>query len=394
MICEWCSSRFPQNSFSPISFIIPFYSLFHPPLTPISRPSPSSLYIPAFHSYYHPCSLCIHSHLSLLFNHFNHTHSYPFPFQSSHSILLHHSHSFAISLLTLHSHMFSGIIALHYQVFILFSLLPTLFIDSYHSSFLLHAADLIHLISSLLTLITSLYFLSFSIYLDSILCSMYYDLSISFPYLSLITPLSCYSLSFYAYSYPFSPIPIHFIGFHSSIRHRTQLLISIHSHLNTPYPLPSFILSQFYSSIHIVLSVIPHSPLHPPSLLYSIFIHPLIPFLSLHHLPITLPIHSFPHHPISPILFSFHPSSYSISIPLSFPLLPLSSTSHYRILSFYCPLCSQTPFYSHSPHSSLYHYPLPYSFTQHLFNSFSSLLSFHSHSIELEIVVFGRRTSI
>ena len=376
MICEWCSSPFPQNSFSLISFIISPYSLFHPPLTPISRPSPSSPIIPAVHSYYHPCSLCIHSHLSLLLNHFHHTHSYPFPFQSSHSIPFHHSHSFAISLLTLHSHLFSGILALHYQAFILFSLIPTLFIDSYHSSFLFNGTDLIHLISSLLILITSLYLLSFSIYLDSILCSMYYDMSISYPYLSLITPLSFYSISFYSYSYPFSPMPIHFIGSHSSIRHRTQLLIFIHSHLNTPYPLPSFMLFHFYSSIHIVLSVIPFSPLHPPSLFYSLLTHPLVPFLYLFIIYSSF----FPfipsHHPLSPILFSFHPSSYSISIPLSFPLLPLSSTSHYRILSFYSSLCSQTPFYSHSPHSSLYHYPLPYSFTHHLFCSFSSLLSF------------------
>ena len=181
MICEWCSSPFPQNSFSLISFIIPSYLLFHPPLTPISRPSPSSPIIPAVHSYYHPFSLSIHSHSIRPINHFNHTHSYPFPLQYSHSIPFHHSHSFAIPFLTPHSHTFSGIIHLHYQAFILFSLIPTLFIDSYQFSFLLHAADLIHLISSLLILITSLYLLSFSIYLDSILCSMYYDRSISFP---------------------------------------------------------------------------------------------------------------------------------------------------------------------------------------------------------------------
>ena len=181
MICEWSSSRFPQNSFSLISFIIPFYSLFHPPLTPISRPSPSSPHISACHSHSHPCSLFIHYHSIRPINHFNHTHSYPFPFQSSHSIPFHHSHSFAISLLTPHSHMFSGILVLHYQVFILFSLIPTLFIDSYHSSFLFNVADLFHLISSLLILITSLYLLSFSINLDSILYSMYYDLSISYP---------------------------------------------------------------------------------------------------------------------------------------------------------------------------------------------------------------------
>ena len=263
----------------------------------------------------------------------------------------------------MNSHAFSGILALHYQVFILFSLIPTLFIDSYHSSFLFNVTDLIHLISSLLILITSLYLLSFSINLDSILCSMYYDLSISYPYLSLITLLFFYSISFYSYSYSFSPMPIHFIVSHSSIRHHTQLLMSIHSHLNTPYPLPSCILSLFYSSIH--------TPLHPPSLLYSILIHPLI----------ILPIHSFPHHPLSSILFSSHPSSYSILIPLSFPLLPLSSTNtlFYSILYFYSPLCSHTSFYSNStpltasPHPSLYHYPLPYSFTHNSNCSFSSL---------------------
>ena len=123
----------------------------------------------------------IHSHPILPLNHFNHTHSYPFPFNNSHSIPFHHSHSFPYPLLTPHSHMFSGILVLHYQVFILFSLIPTLFIDSYHSSFLFNGTDIIHLISSLLTLITSLYLLSFSINLDSILCSMYYDLSISYP---------------------------------------------------------------------------------------------------------------------------------------------------------------------------------------------------------------------
>ena len=314
MICEWCSSRFPQNSFSPISFIIPSYSLFHPRFLPISPPSPSSPHFSAVHSYYHPFSLSIHSHSIRPINHFNHTHSYPFPFQYSHSIPLHHSHSFAIPLLTLHSHMFSCAFPLHYQAFILFSLITTLFIDSYHLSFLLHAADLIHLISSLLILITSLYLLSFSIYLDSILCSMYYDLSISFPWLSLITPLSFYSISFYAYSYLFSPFPIHFIGSHFSIRHRTQLLISIHSHLNTPYPLPSFILSQFYSSIHIVLSVIPSSL---TTLLHS---------------------HSSSHHSSHSFLSTSSSLSHSILIPsfilFHFNTTVLSSSSSF----FYKPL--------------------------------------------------------
>ena len=207
--------------------------------------------------------------------------------------------------------MFSGIIALHYIAFILFSLIPTLFIDSYHLSFLLHAADLIHLISSLLILITSLYLLSFSINLDSILCSMYYDLSISYPYLSLITNLFCYSISFYAYSYSVSSIPIHIVCYHSSICHRTLLLISIHSHVNTHYPLPSFILSQFYSSIHIVFSVTPSS------------------------LATLLPSHSSSHHSSHSFLSTSSSLPHSLLFPsfilfhltqLSFPLLPLSST--------------------------------------------------------------------
>ena len=76
-ISPWCSSRFPQNSFSPISFIIPSYSLFHPPFLPISTPSPSSPLIPAFHFYSHLCSLSIHFH--------------PFPSHSSYQPLQSHS---------------------------------------------------------------------------------------------------------------------------------------------------------------------------------------------------------------------------------------------------------------------------------------------------------------
>ena len=90
MICEWSSSRFPQNSFSPISFIIPFYSLFHPPFHPISRPSPSSPHIPAFHSHSHLYSISIHFYL--------------FPSQSSSQPLLSQSLlSITIPILSFHS---------------------------------------------------------------------------------------------------------------------------------------------------------------------------------------------------------------------------------------------------------------------------------------------------
>ena len=176
-------------------------------------------------------------------------------------------------------------------------------------------------------------------------------------------------------------MPIHFIVSHSFIRHRTQLLMSIHSHLNTPYPLSSFMLSRFYSSIHFLLSLIPSS------------------------LTTLLPSHSSSHHSSHSFLSTSSSLSHSILIPsfilFHFNATVLSSSSSLfyiqlldSILSFYCPLCSQTPFYYHSPHTSIFHSFLPYLFTQHLFNSFSSLLSFHSHSIELEIVIFGRRTSL
>ena len=111
-------------------------------------------------------------------------------------------------------------------------------------------------------------------------------------------------------------MPIHFIGSHSSIRHRTQLLISIHSHINTPYPLSSCILFHFYPSIHILLSF---SPSSLTTLLHS--------HSSSHHSS-----HSFlstssslPHSLLFPSFILFH------STPLSYTLLPLSSTSHYRI---------------------------------------------------------------
>ena len=273
--------------------------------------------------------------------------------------------------MTLHSHTFSCTFPLHYQAFILFSLIPTLFIDSYHSSFLFNVTDLIHLISSLLILITSLYLLSFSINLDSILCSMYYDLSISYPYLSLITPLSCYSISFYSYSYSFSPMPIHFIVSHSSIRHRTQLLMSIHSHLNTPYPLSSFMLSRFYSVIHISL--------HPPSLFYSIFIHPLIPFLYLFIIYSSF----FPFIPLH-IILSLPFYSHSILHPIPFQ-------RHCPFLFFLSLLQATIGFDSLLLFFSLF----PYSFLFPFFSCFSSPLSLPLssstliHATSIQFILFS-----
>ena len=144
MICEWCSSPFPQNSFSLISFIIPFYSLFHPPLTPISRPSPSSPLISSFHSHLHLCSLFIHLHPFP-----SHSSSYPLP---SHSLL-----SISIPILSFHSISSFSFISYssfdstfsHVQWYSVTSS-PTLFhlIHSYSHSSILHYTHIIPVISS------------------------------------------------------------------------------------------------------------------------------------------------------------------------------------------------------------------------------------------------------
>ena len=169
---------------------------------------------------------------------------------------------------------------------------------------------------------------------------MYYDLSISYPYLSLITLLSFYSISFYAYSYPFSPMPIHIHSllclFISSV---LIPLFVIALNFSFPFifisthPILSLLLCYSISILQsIFLSFIPYSPLHPPSLLYSLLIHPLIPILStfsslLHHLPITLPIHSFPYHPLPFYSHSIlHPIPFQRHCPFLFFLSLLQTT--------------------------------------------------------------------
>ena len=187
---------------------------------------------------------------------------------------------------------------------------------------------------------------------------MYYDLSISFPFLFLITPLSFYSMSFYSYSYPVSPIPIHFIGSYPSIRHRTQLLISIHSQLNTPYPLLSCILFHFCPSIHILLchSILPH---------YST---PFSFSLPLHHLLIILPIHSFPHHPLS---------FYSHSVLHLFPF-----QRHCPFLFFLSLLQTTLGFDSLLLLSSLFPDSFLLSFSSYIYIPFFSSLFIHATSIQ------------
>ena len=81
--------------------------------------------------------ISIHSHLILPINHFNHTHSYPFSFQSSHSITFHYSNSFPIPLLILLSRTFSGF--LPFIIYRSLSFHPFLFSFLYLPSYTSHS---------------------------------------------------------------------------------------------------------------------------------------------------------------------------------------------------------------------------------------------------------------
>ena len=85
--------------------------------------------------------ISMYSHPILPLNHFYHTHSYPFPFQSSHSIPFHHSYSFAISLLTHRSLTFCVTLYFHYPPLSFFS--SNLILISLFHSFLFFATRLL-----------------------------------------------------------------------------------------------------------------------------------------------------------------------------------------------------------------------------------------------------------
>ena len=138
----------------------------------------------------HPCYSFLFAFLFFMHPFPYHSSSYPLP---SHSLL-----SIPIPILSFHSIASFSFICYSFfdSSFSLVQWYPRPSLSSLHSvfthsyafhrflsliPFLFYGADLIHLISSLLILITSLYLLSFSINLVSILCSMYYDMSISYP---------------------------------------------------------------------------------------------------------------------------------------------------------------------------------------------------------------------
>ena len=145
MICEWCSSRFPQNSFSPISFIIHSSSLFHPPFHPIPPPSPSSTLFPCFHCHLHLCSISIHFHPFP-------SHSFSQPLQSisllSISIPILSFHSIASFSFTSYFSFDSSLSLVQLYHPPSLSIIHSVFTHSYSHSFISYYLHPIHLISS------------------------------------------------------------------------------------------------------------------------------------------------------------------------------------------------------------------------------------------------------
>ena len=202
---------------------------------------------------------------------------------------------------------------------------------------------------------------------------MYYDLSISFPYLFLITPLSFYSMSFYSISvlqsifFSVTPssliilLPSHslslfiiflsfflFIPFHIILSHSILILSFIYFHFNAT------VLSSSSSLFYKPLSLIRFST----SFLFS----SLFPYI---------------------ILFQFY-SSYCFSSPLS---LPLSSSifinAQFLLFLLFSPIIQSL----YSFHLLLYHsYSFPYSisfnhFFRHIINHFLLLFPIYfNHS--------------
>ena len=138
-------------------FLKTHFHSFHLPYPPIHYSILLSILFHLHHPYHHSSLIfipnriyvlypfiSIHSHPILPLNHVNLTHSYPFPFQSSHSIPFHDSYSFPIFLLTPYSLTFSVIIALIICRF-----------HSFHP-FLFSFLFSIHLFSSLLLFVSQL----------------------------------------------------------------------------------------------------------------------------------------------------------------------------------------------------------------------------------------------
>lgn len=188
-------------------------------------------------------------------------------------------------------------------------------------------------------------------------------------------------------SLPSHSIPIHtrtlLFLFLSSILNplvpiQSPTLISIHSHLFMPFlsllSISLISILQFLSFSLSLRRLFPFSPLHPPSLLFSITIHPLFPILS-------LPLHS------SFIIFSylflfvsFIPSHFILSF-ISHPcfihfLLIITLLSSSSFLFFYTSLFESILLLF----SSLFPYSILFPFISILLNSFSFFHSALTHS--------------
>ena len=165
----------------------------------------------------------------------------------------------------------------------------------------------------------------------------------------------CLFISILSYSYSF-----HRFSFLYSPSHSTSHFHSFSSQHTLSSPFFHSIPVLFFNPYRLIChSILPHY-----STLFSFILSSFFPFIPFH------------------IILSLPFSSLSIlhSIPFNTTLLSSSSSLFYKslfdsILSFYSPLCSQTPFYSHSPQTSLFHSSLFIHATSIQYILFSPILS-------------------
>ena len=156
--------------------------------------------------------------------------------------------------------------------------------------------------------------------------------------------------------------------------------------------IPLFAIVLNFSFPFILISTHPILSLllcYPVSILQSIFLsilpHYSTPFSFILSFPFSI-FSSSTHHSSHSFLYTSSSLSHSILIPsfilFHFNATVLSSSSSLfyiqlldSILSFYCPLCSQTPFYYHSPHTSLFFSSIFIYATSIQFILFSPILS-------------------
>ena len=161
-----------------------------------------------------------------------------------------------------------------------------------------------------------------------------------------------YAYSFHRFSFLYSP------------SHSTSHVHSFSSQhtLSSPFfhSIPFLSFNPYSSlSLHTLLSILPHY-----STPFSFILSSFFPFIPI-HIILSLPFYSH---------FILHPIPFQRHCPFLFFLSLLQVTIGFdSLLLFYSPLCSQTPFYSHST---------PLTASPHL----STIILFHIHSHTLHSV--------